>query len=78
MAHLGSKPELLEPGGKPVAIGVVLAPPRRPHRRTCDRLETLLKQWSVMQDQQPLGDVDTPAAPDIPSREFKLKPLRFA
>jgi hypothetical protein len=30
--------ELLEPRSEPVAIGVVLAPPRRPYRRTCDRL----------------------------------------
>ena len=51
--------ELLEPHSDPVAIGVVLAPPWQPHRRACDRLEALLKQRTVMQHQQPLGDVDT-------------------
>src|ERR671919_1026270 len=60
MTRLGRTLELLEPKGKAVSVRVILLCPRQPDQRTCDRLEALLEQGSVVEHQQPLRDVDPP------------------
>jgi hypothetical protein len=47
----------LEPSGEPVPVGVVLLAPRQADQGACSGFQALLQERSVVQFQQPIGDM---------------------